>query len=80
MNPDAGAGVGGGRVARRDFLRRPLVDGAQGRFVRTAGALVLRQPAAADEHCPGWILLVVGAVIGSGCCCVSSDLSSRASS
>ena len=26
----SGAGVGGGRVARRDFLRRPVVDGSQG--------------------------------------------------
>ena len=64
-----------GAVARRDFLRRPLVDGSQGRFVRTAGALVLRQPAAADEHCPGWILFCLAAVIGSGCWCVSLDLS-----
>jgi F-type H+-transporting ATPase subunit a len=48
MNADTGSGAGdGGRVARRDFLRRPLVDGSQGRFVETAGALVPRQPAAA---------------------------------
>jgi hypothetical protein len=29
-----------GLIARRIFLRRPLVDGSQGRFVPTAGALV----------------------------------------
>ena len=52
----SGAGFGGGRFARRDILRRPLVDGSQGRFVQTAGALVLRQPVAANEHCPGWFL------------------------
>ena len=55
----------GGRGARRDFLRRPLVDGSQGRFVRTAGALVLRQPAAADEHCPGWLLFCRPAALGA---------------
>ena len=32
--------MGGGSGARRDFLRRPLVDGSQGRFVQTAGTLV----------------------------------------
>jgi formate/nitrite transporter FocA (FNT family) len=37
---------------------------------QAAGALVLRQPAAADEHRPGWILLCCPAVIGSGCWCV----------
>ena len=52
----------------------------QGRFIRAAGALVLRQPAAADEHCPGGILLCRAANIGSGGCCVSSALSWRVSS
>jgi hypothetical protein len=28
----------------------------KGGFVQTAGALVLRQPVAANEHCPGWFL------------------------
>jgi F1F0 ATPase subunit 2 len=32
----------------------------KGPFVETAGALFLGQPAAANEHCPGWILLVSG--------------------
>ena len=39
-----------------------------------------RQPAAADEHCPGWLLFCRGAVIGSGCWRVCSDSSSRVSS
>jgi hypothetical protein len=40
-----------GCLARRVFLRRPLVDGAQGPFVETAGVFVSRQPPAANEHC-----------------------------
>ena len=30
-----------GRLARDDFLRRPLVDDSKGRFVQTAGAFCL---------------------------------------
>ena len=41
---------------RRHLLRRPVVDGPPGRFVRTAGALVLLQPAASYEHRLVWIL------------------------
>ena len=70
-------GFGGGRFARCDLLRRPLVDGAQGRFVQTAGALVPRQPAAADEHCRWLDFILSRAAIGSGCWCVSLDLSWR---
>ena len=44
-------------TARCDVLRRPVVDGSQGSFVQIVGVLVLREPAAANEHCPGWILL-----------------------
>jgi hypothetical protein len=47
-------------LARRVFLRRPLVDGAQGPFVQTAGAVVLRQPAAADERALVGFYLVSG--------------------
>ena len=53
------------------LLRRPLVDGHPGRFVPAAGALVLRQHAAADGRYPGRILFCRGRAIGSGGCCVS---------
>ena len=69
------AGVGGGRGARRDFLRRPVVDDLQGRCLQTAGALVLRKPAAADEHCSELDFILSRTVIGRGCCFASWDLS-----
>ena len=56
--------LAGGRLARRDFLRRSLVDGPEGRFVRTAGALVPRQPAAANESLPWPDFTSSHAVIG----------------
>ena len=59
------------------FLRRPVVDGSQGRFVPTAGAVVFRQPAAADEHCRWLDSIWFRVVIGSGCWCASLDLSLR---
>ena len=46
------------RFAGRDILRRPMVDSSQGRLVQTAGAFVLRQPVAANEHCPGGFYFV----------------------
>src|SRR5664279_3774866 len=55
----------GGRRTRRRILRRTLVDGSQGCVVQAAGALVLRQPAGADEHCPGWILLCRSRALGA---------------
>ena len=51
MKLESGSGCGYRPFARRDLLRRPLVDGSQGRFVQTAGALVLRQ-----RRCCGWAL------------------------
>jgi hypothetical protein len=71
------AGLGGWGGARAIFLRRPLVDGAQGPFVPAAGAVDFWQPAAADEHALAGFYWSP-AVIGSGCWPVSSDLSSRA--
>jgi len=45
-------------VCSADVLRRPLVDGSQGLFVPTAGALVLLQPVAANQYCAGGFYLV----------------------
>jgi hypothetical protein len=71
-----GAGLVAGIFARRDFLRRPLVDGSQGRFVQRPalwflGSLLLRMSIALAGF------YFVGAVIGSGCWRASLDLSSR---
>ncbi len=53
------------------FLRRPLVDGSQRRFIPTAGALVPRQPAAADEHDSDWILFCLGRPLGAAAAAAS---------
>jgi hypothetical protein len=66
-----------GGLARRVFLRRPLVDGAQGPFVQTAGALVLGS-LLLRMSMPWLDSMLSPAVIGSGCWRVSSDSSSRA--
>ena len=43
--------------ARRDLLRRPLVDGAQRSYGKTTCALFSRKHTAAHEHCDGRVLL-----------------------
>ena len=47
-----------------DVLRWPLVDCSEGGFVQTTGALVPRQPVAANEHYPGWFLFYRAGSLG----------------
>ena len=68
------AWVGGGLVDGCHFLRRPLLDNSERRIVQTAGAMVLRQPGAADRASPWRAFTSPVGDIGSGCWCVSLDL------
>jgi hypothetical protein len=62
MNETVIAGAGGERgcLARACFSSAAFGGRCARAFRRNGRRLVSRQPAAADEHCPGWLLLVSG--------------------
>src|SRR6202034_365021 len=60
--------LAGGWRSGHDLFRRALVDGSQGSFVATAGALVSRQHAGADERRARGILLCRGRQLAAAGC------------